>query len=33
MEGYIPNKQRAIQTTGYIFWTMQFTRNVPKDDE
>ena len=33
MKGSIPNKQRAIQTTGYVFWTMQFTGNIPKIDE
>jgi len=33
MEGHIPNEQRAIQTTDHIFQTMQFTGNIPKDDE
>jgi len=33
MEGHITNKQRAIQTTGHIFWTMQFTGNISKDNE
>ena len=33
MEGSIPNKQRAIQTTGHILRTIQFTRNIPKNDE
>ena len=33
MESYIPDKQRTIQTIGHILWTMQFTRNIPKDDK
>ena len=33
MEGHIPDKQRAIQTTSHILWIMQFTRNIPKNDE
>ena len=33
MKGYILNKQRTIQTTGHILWTVQFTRNILKDDE
>ena len=33
MEGSIPNKQRAIQTIGHVLQIMQFTGNIPKDDE
>ena len=33
MKGCIPNEQEAIQTTGYVLQSMQFTRNVPKNDE
>ena len=33
MEGHISNEQRAIRTTGHIFQTMQFTKNISKDDE
>jgi len=32
IEGCISNKQRAIQTTGHV-QTMQFTGNIPKDDQ
>ena len=27
------NKQGVIQTTGHILWVIQFTRNIPEDDE
>ena len=33
MKGHILNKQRTIWAIGYVFWTMQFTRDVPKNDE
>ena len=33
MKGSIPNKQRAIQTTGHVFQTMQFTGNILKVDK
>ena len=33
MEGHIPEKQRTIQTTSDVFWTMQLARNISKDDE
>ena len=33
MESCILNQQGIIQATSYVFWVMQFTRNIPKDDE
>ena len=33
MEGYIFNKQRIIQTMSHVFWAMQLTRNISKNDE
>jgi len=33
MEGCIPNQQRTIQTSSDVFQTMQFTRNLSKNDE
>ena len=33
IESCIPNKQRTIRTTIYVFWAMQLTGNVLKDDE
>ena len=33
MESYIPDQQRPIQTTSYIFRTMQFTGNVSTNNE
>ena len=33
MESSFLDEQEIIQTTGHIFWTVQFTSNVPKDDE
>ena len=33
MEGYILNKQGTIRTTSHILWTVQFTGDVPEDDE
>ena len=33
MEGHIPNQQGTIQTLRDVLWTMQFTRNISKDDE
>ena len=33
MESCIINQQGIIQATSYVFWVMQFTRNIPKDDE
>ena len=33
MESYLLDKQRSIQTTSHIFWIMQFTRNIPKNNK
>ena len=33
MEGYILNKQGTIRTTSHRLWTVQFTGDVPEDDE
>ena len=33
MKGRIPDQQEIIQTSSNVLQTMQFTRNVPKDDE
>ena len=33
MEGHIPHEQRTIQTPSDVLWTMQFTRDISKDDE
>jgi len=33
MEGCIPDQQGIIQTSSDVLWTMQFARNVSKDDE
>ena len=33
MKSGFPDKQRIIQATSDIFWIMQFTRNILKDDE
>ena len=33
MEGSFPNKQETIQTTSDVFWTMQFTGNIPENDK
>ena len=33
MEGYILDKQRTIQTSSNVLQTMQFTRNLSKNDE
>ena len=33
MKGSFPNKQRVIQTTSDVFWTMQLTSDISKDDE
>jgi len=33
MEGCILNKQGTIQTTSHILWTVQFTGNIPEDNE
>ena len=33
MESSFLDKQGIIQTTGHVFWTVQFTRNIPKDNE
>ena len=33
MEDSFPDEQRVIQATSDVFWTMQLTRNIPKDDE
>ena len=33
MEGRILNKQGTIQTASYVLWTVQFTGDIPKDNE
>ena len=33
MEGRVPNQQGTIQTLSDVLWTMQFARNISKDDE
>ena len=33
MEGRIPHEQRTIRTPSDVLRTMQFTRNIPKNDE
>ena len=33
MEGCIFDKQRAIQTSSNVFWTLQLLRNIPMNDE
>jgi len=33
MEGCILHKQETIQTTSHVLWTVQFTRDIPEDDE
>ena len=33
MKGCIFNEQRIIQTTGYVFWAIQLTRNILENDE
>jgi len=33
IEDCILNKQGIIQITSYVLWTVQFTRNIPEDDE
>ena len=33
MEDSIFNEQRTVQTKSGILWTMQFARNIPKNDE
>ena len=33
MEGYILNKQETIWTMSDVLWIMQFTRDIPKNDE
>jgi len=33
MESSLFDEQRIIQTTGHVFWTVQVTGNIPKDDE
>ena len=33
MESSIPNEQKVIQTTSDVFWIIQFTWNIPKNDE
>ena len=32
MESGFSHKQRVIQALSDVFWTMQFTRNIPKND-
>ena len=33
MEGHILNKQGIIWTTSDVLWIVQFTRDIPKNDE
>ena len=33
MESGFPHEQRTIRTPSDIFWIMQFTGNIPKNDE
>ena len=33
MESRIPNQQRIIRTTSYVFWVIQLARNIPKNNE
>ena len=33
MESGISNKQRIIQTQSDVFWIIQFTRNISKNDK
>ena len=33
MKSGFPDKQVFIQTTGYVFWTVQITKNIPKDEQ
>ena len=33
MEGCVLNKQGTIQAIGHVFWTVQFTGSIPKNDE
>ena len=33
MEGRISHEQRTIRTLSDVLWTMQFTRDIPKNDE
>ena len=32
MESSIPNEQRIIQTKSYLFWIVQFSRNISEND-
>ena len=33
MEGCVPNQQGTIQTSSDVLQTMQFARNISKNDE
>jgi len=33
MEGSFPYEQRTIRTLSDVLWIMQFTGNIPKNDE
>ena len=33
IEDHIPHEQRTIRAPSDVFWTMQFTRDISKDDE
>ena len=33
MESCFPDQQGIIQTQSHVFWIIQFTRNIPEDDE
>jgi len=33
MESGFLDEQGFLQTTGYVLWTVQFARNILKDDE
>ena len=33
MKSSFSYKQKIIQTTSDVFWVVQFTRNIPKNNE
>jgi len=33
MEISFSNQQKTIRTIGHVLWTMQFTKNISKDNE
>jgi len=32
VEGCVPNEPRTLRTTGYVFWTVQQSSDVPDHD-